>query len=318
MNLILFGTNIGCKIYLSYPYFDTSELKLQNPSSLLYDIYNIDTNPNSKKDFDKVFESVEFFGKNSISNNKVIGEEYVKNINLLSNNLVKKDIEKVEIKYGEGEDCFSPSRLSDFFSCGYRYFLKHVLYVDEPEQNDPFQILGFDELGILFHAQMEKIDSYWDNKTGFIKAAEDAFNKTISQKTIYNLQSIEIERNKFIEIISNTFELLDKNNIKESIEEDINITEEERAKLNFPIKIHGKADRIEKSKDGKTVYIIDYKTKNKIEHIENDVDTCLQTLVYAAIYESKLKDKKDIKIECRFIYLKLKTIIKCEYSKENK
>ena len=44
----------------------------------------------------------------------------------------------------------------------------------------------------------------------------------------------------------------------------------------------------------------------------------MQTLVYAAIYESKLKDKKDIKIECRFIYPKLKTIIKCEYSKENK
>ena len=30
-------------------------------------------------DIVKVFESVEFFGKNSISNNKVIGEEYVKN-----------------------------------------------------------------------------------------------------------------------------------------------------------------------------------------------------------------------------------------------
>ena len=50
--------------------------------------------------------------------------------------------------------------------------------------------------------------------------------------------------------------------------------------------LEGYPDRVEKTPEGEYI-IADYKTGKRISHQANDVDTCLQVVIYAYIMEQK-------------------------------
>ena len=80
------------------------------------------------------------------------------------------------------------------------------------------------------------------------------------------------------------------------------------------IKIHGYPDRVEKLDDGSYI-VVDFKTKRKVEHVEDDIDTCLQVIIYAYILEKELG--MNIK-RGEYRYLRTGDVVTCDYNDEIK
>ena len=79
------------------------------------------------------------------------------------------------------------------------------------------------------------------------------------------------------------------------------------------VKLHGFPDRVEMLDDG-TCLIVDFKTKRKVEHVEDDFATCFQIIVYAYLMESlgyKVSGGE-------FRYIRLGRTVKCKYDDEMK
>ena len=63
-------------------------------------------------------------------------------------------------------------------------------------------------------------------------------------------------------------------------EEDISCTHESG------VKIHGFPDRVEKLDDG-TYLVVDFKSGRSVRHVQDDIGTCLQVVIYAYLMEQK-------------------------------
>ena len=84
------------------------------------------------------------------------------------------------------------------------------------------------------------------------------------------------------------------------------------------VKLFGKPDRVEVNKSGKNI-IADYKTKRKIEHVEDDIETCLQVVLYAWLCENNKDESDRIEIDKGvYRYLRYKKDVNCDYNKEIK
>ena len=93
------------------------------------------------------------------------------------------------------------------------------------------------------------------------------------------------------------------------------VLKEEDIQCEHPIgvKLHGFPDRVEMLDDG-TCLIVDFKTKRKVEHVEDDFASCFQIVVYAYLMESlgyKVSGGE-------FRYLRLGRTVKCKYDDEMK
>jgi RecB family exonuclease len=74
------------------------------------------------------------------------------------------------------------------------------------------------------------------------------------------------------------------------------------------ILLEGYPDRVEKTSEGEYI-IADYKTGKRISHQANDIDTCLQVVIYAYIME-----QKNIPISrCEYRYLRDGVTVPCRY-----
>jgi RecB family exonuclease len=72
--------------------------------------------------------------------------------------------------------------------------------------------------------------------------------------------------------------------------------------------LEGYPDRVEKTPEGEYI-IADYKTGKRISHQANDIDTCLQVVIYAYIME-----QKNIPISrCEYRYLRDGVTVPCRY-----
>ena len=67
-------------------------------------------------------------------------------------------------------------------------------------------------------------------------------------------------------------------------------------------------DRVEKTSDGRYI-IADYKTKRTVEHTKNDIETCLQVIIYAWLCH-----RANIPVEsCEYRYIRKSLVVPCSY-----
>ena len=90
-------------------------------------------------------------------------------------------------------------------------------------------------------------------------------------------------------------------------EEDIHCTHESG------VRIHGYPDRVEKLEDG-TYLIVDFKSGRRISHVQDDIETCLQVVIYAYLME-----QKGFKVSgAEYRYLRLGETVTCRYDDDMK
>ena len=295
-NLLRAASALDCRITLSYAGYDTAELKKANASSLLYELYAKASGKAADIDaFQQAVIKIGYFD-HSLSSEREIGRAVMRGAQVLPENgqggLDKPANDEQESPVILGMDKeYSPSALSAFYQCPRRFYLKSLLGIPEPEEEKPFEIIGGADTGTLAHSLMEILGERAIGKDVFLSMSGDAFDRYIAKHPPLTRNGLTREREEFLEIMERAYEqdaVSERTGIELS-EEEIHAVHEETG-----IKLHGLPDRVEKI-DDRTMRIVDFKTSRQKSFVENDIDTCLQAVIYAYMMEEKMrKDGKDV------------------------
>ena len=302
-DLVHLAGALHVSVSVSYAGMNVSELKSENPSSALFELYKAEHGSTvTIRDLDQEIKKIGYF-EPPVSATRKIGEAYIHDRLMENGNPSVSD----EIPVPSNLDrAYSPSALDTFFGCPRRFQLRYLLNIPEPEENDPFAVIPANDFGTLAHTMMEKLNNSAIDRKTFLDLSEAEFNRYIKENPPVIQSYIPKEKEGFLDTMANAY---DMNPRREVIlcEEEINETHESG------VKIHGLPDCVERKEDGKCL-IADYKTGRRIRHEKDNADTCLQVLIYAYMME-----KQGVPIDgCEYRYLRLGETVTCRYDDEMK
>ena len=306
LTLIKLATSLKNKINLSYAGLNVSELKNNNASSLLFEIYQKENEGKKLEDFKKEILNIPYF-EPKLSNSREIGKAYNE-----SKKIAFKAKEKNNANVSIDLYKYSPSALNTFFNCHKQFFYQNILKLNAPDDYYPYEVIPVTEQGTLVHALMDYLADHRIPKDDFLKLSGEVFDEYMKITVPLIPEKITNAKEEFLEMLANGWEMDEANKRELDFkEEDQDCKHKETG-----IIIHGYPDRVEKTKDGKAV-IIDFKTeRNKTSHKQDDIDTCLQVLIYAYIVENSMHKQIN---HCEYRMLRYKDgIVACKYDDEMK
>ena len=194
----------------------------------------------------------------------------------------------------------SPSALEQYFECPYRFRLKYIDGIPDEEEDDPFTAIDAKGIGTLAHSMMERIYEF-DTAEGFLEGCDRAVDEYFIKRPPMIHSDADKARCQFKDMMRLAYDTDPHNEI-------ISAEREYEYAFSEGLVLHGYPDRIERTADGRCI-IVDFKTGRRIVHTENDLDSCLQTLIYAWLAE-----KTGLKIDgCEYRYLRAGRTISCRY-----
>ena len=296
-HLLTLASALDVSIHISYSSYDPATLKEENPSSVLFDIFKQQHGQDATlKQYKAAFRSVGYFA-GQVTGDHTIGRAYIQGKEILSQNA---DFSEVACAHTLSK-AFSPTAIDDFFACPRHFFLTRILGVDEEELDDPFTIIDAKSIGKLAHSLMEELAHSPCDKEAFLQRADAAFANFLLTRPPIHGETAEREKSIFCKMMANAFEQDPKNQVLAS-------EEKQTFMHSSGVLLEGYPDRVEKTPEGEYI-IADYKTGKRISHQANDVDTCLQVVIYAYIME-----QKNIPISrCEYRYLRDGVTVPCRY-----
>ena len=144
-----------------------------------------------------------------------------------------------------------------------------------------------------------------DLAAGLGETAEKLFDEFMKTRPAINSKRAEIAKREFLDMMNIAY--------KTDARNEVLMAEEELEADCYGIRIYGRPDRIEKGSNGQII-IVDFKTGKAIRHEENDINTCLQAVLYAYMAEQAGYNVD----HCEFRYLRLGNVIKCKYDEDIK
>lgn len=261
---------LGTAARLSYPGYDVCELKEDNPSAALFELYQ---NSRAGAAFDDYMASMKRAGyfEKTLSPEHGIGGAYARGMAFAA-----PPERAPETPCGcSVARAFSPSAIETFFECPRRFFLKHVLGVRPEETDDPSVWMDPKQFGNLAHHVMERSANRGLSRNEFMALAEKELNEFEAIRPPASDNSRQ--RAEFLSMMEQAYANDPGNEV---------LLSEKTLTAAHPsgITLTGKPDRLEKTPGGEYV-VVDYKTGALITHTANDVDSCLQTLIYAFMLE---------------------------------
>ena len=289
--------------YLIYPYYDLLDLKDKNPSSIIYDeiIYDKNYNPTN---------IIEYGFKES---------SLTENINIIKSK-INNEVAK-EIKYSDYNDVeidstklldmqFSPSGIRSFFDNKLAFVFQTLFNISIDDTDDIYTVMPSKEKGNIIHKIMERFQKNKVNRDDFINKAKEEYDKYLLKRPAVLKSQIEIDKDRFITDVENMYDMDPSNTFVAS--------EVLMMGSIGKIKFKGKFDRLEVTKDNKYI-IVDYKTGNSMQHISNNVISCIQGLIYAYLVElNGIKGKKIKVSRVEFRYPHINQVAYIDYDEDNK
>ena len=296
-NLLTLASALGVHTHISYSGYDLAALKEENPSSVLFDIFKKQYGKGATlQQYKDAFRHVSYFGQR-ISGDYPVGRAYVQGQDI---GCQGPDFSQPPCAY-TGEKAFSPTAIDDFFNCPRHFWLTCLLGVREPEQDDPFTVINPAAIGNLAHTLMEELAHCPCDRDVFLQRAEGAFDRFLLSRPPIHTDSAAMDKKTFCKMMANAYDMDPKYEVLAS-------EEDQHFRHSCGILLHGIPDRVEKTPAGEYI-IADYKTGKRIRHIANDIDTCLQVVIYAYLLE-----QRGIPISrCEYRYLRDGLIIPCRY-----
>lgn len=302
-NLVHLLSDLGSKIYISYAGLNISDLKKDNASSLIYELFKEEVGENAtSKDLDEKTEKIDYFLPD-ISGTREIGKAYNagKIIKIPDTQINEHmDVSVSLDKY------WSPSAINKYLDDPAAFMMTYLLGIDEPEESDPFEIISPMATGILAHLLMETLANSNMKKDDFIKESELVFDKYILANPPLIMENVPAKREEFVEMMESAYDM-DPHREVILKEEDI------YCEHSSGVKIHGLPDRVEKLNDGSYI-IVDFKSGRSVKHEADDINTCLQVVIYAYLMEQKGYNIS----RGEFRYLRTGDVITCKYDDEMK
>ena len=308
------ASDTGAEINVSFAGLNVSELKKDNASSLVFELYKeMRGQEVTLRNLERKMEKTGYF-EPAVSLTRKIGKAYIDHKDIVYH---KSDEKTANVRVDIGKKAYSPSELEDFFDCQRRFMLKRVLEIPEPSDDSPFAVISGREGGNLMHAMMEELANSHISKEKFLERSLECFDSFISRHPPLLEQELKTEREQFRDMMAAAYDM-DPRRVTVAKEEELKCTHESG------IRLHGYPDRVEELGDG-SYLVVDFKSKNRIEHKENDIDSCLQIVIYAYLTEKALTEKaKGLKVsqvkvsQGEFRYPRWNKTVECRYDEEMK
>ncbi len=274
--LVRLASALGSEVSLSYAGLNVSELKKDNPSSLIFELFREEHGSAATSGaLKRAVRKVDYF-EPAISVSRLVGSAYVKGQSIRPE--VPANAKEAPVPWGL-KKAWSPTELEAYLICPGKFMLKHILGIPEPEEQDPFEIISPADSGTLAHSLMEELGRGSMDAGAFGKRAEERFDRFLKEHPPLIPANVPAVREDFLEMMRTAYEM-DPHREVVLEEEEICCTHESG------VKIHGFPDRVEKLDDG-TFLIVDFKSGGRIRHIKDDFPTCLQVIIYASLAEQK-------------------------------
>lgn len=296
-HLLALAAALGVRTHISYSGYDLANLKEENPSSVLFDIFKKQHGQGATLGrFKEAFRHVVYFGQR-VSGDYPVGQAYVGGREIA---FQAPDRSEERWPY-TGDKAFSPTAIDDFFNCPRHFMLTNLLGIREQERDDPFTVIDPSATGTLAHSLMEGLArNPWD-RSAFLQKADEAFDRFLLERPPIHRDSAAAEKLAFRKMMANAYDMDPKNQVLAS-------EEDQRLRHSCGILLRGIPDRVEKNDAGEYI-IADYKTGRRVRHQPHDIDTCLQVVLYAYLLE-----QRGVPIcRCEYRYLRDSLVIPCRY-----
>ena len=297
-HLLALASALGVRTHISYSGYDLAELKEENPSSVLFDIFKQQYGKDSTlQQYKDAFRHIGYFGQ-QVSGDHTIGRAYIQGKEIGFDPV---DLSEPACPY-TADKAFSPTAIDDFFNCPRHFFLTKLLGVQEQEQDDPFTVIDPAATGSLAHTLMEELADSPCDRAAFLHRAGDAFDRFLLSRPPIHRDSAVRERAAFCKMMENAYDLGPRNQVLAS-------EEKQTFRHSSGLLLQGYPDRVEKTPEGEYI-VADYKTGRRIRHLANDIDTCLQVVIYAYFME-----QQGIPVSrCEYRYLRDGVTVPCRYN----
>lgn len=307
MDLISLYSSANASITLSYSGYDLTGLKEENASSALFEIYAHQHPGSTINQYEEELKK----GETSYLNNRLSESHMV--LSQLNDSaeyrvLPSAVTDTADTEPFDGTRAFSPSALELFFSCPRRFYLAVLLGIEEPDPDDPFEVIDARDMGTLVHSAMEYLANKNISENEFVAYAGQLFDEFTKKRVPINEETAKRSRHEFMNMIRNGYRNDPHNKL---------LAAEDRFYVRHPesgITIYGYPDRVEVDRDGKYL-IADFKTKKKYEHVENDIDTCIQVILYAYMMSHRKDGGLPISY-CSYRYLRYRDPVNCVYNQD--
>ena len=276
LTLVHLASSLGSRISVSYSGMNVSELKKDNPSSLIFELFREEHgSAATSAELEQKIRKVDYF-EPAISASRLVGSAYTKGHKIRPQ--APANVQETSVPWNL-EKAWSPTALDTFFACPRSFMLKYILGIPEPQDYDPFEIISALDTGTLAHSLMEALGREAMDAGGFRKKSEEFFDRFLKEHPPLIAGNVPAVRDQFLEMMETAYEM-DPRRYVALEEEDIYCTHESG------VKIHGFPDRVEKLDDG-TYLIVDFKSGGTVRHVQDDIETCLQVVIYAYLMEQK-------------------------------
>lgn len=296
------ASDLGSDIVVSYSGMNTADLKKDNASSLIYELFSkMNGTSATYEDLEKAITKVGYF-EPGIAASRMVGKAYV------DGGLIKSATKKENSYYQWNieDESYSPTALETFFNCPRRFMLRYILKIPEPDVQDPYEVMDASDTGVLAHSLMEQLAESEVSLEEFLRLSGEFFDRYIAQHPPLLTEKIPNVKAEFLDMMQMAYNG-DPHCKVVLAEEDI------ECKHITDVTIHGFPDRVELLDDG-TCLIVDFKTGRRVKHVENDFMTCFQVIIYAYLMESM-----GYKVSgAEFRYIRLGQTVKCKYDMEMK
>lgn len=304
LTLARLASELGSDINVSFAGLNVSELKRDNASSLVFELYREESGQNAtSKELEEHITKVDYF-EPAISVTREVGAAYNEGKEVLPH--PTGDVrEAISVNWNLDRE-YSPSALDSFFGCPRSFMLGYILGIPEPDDDKPFEVIAANESGTMAHSLMEELGNSDMSLEEFLKLSGEYFDRFIAQHPPLVAQNAEAEKEQFLDMMEIAYNM-DPHREVVLEEENIHCTHESG------VKIHGFPDRVEKLDNG-TYLVVDFKSARTIGHVQDDIDTCLQIVIYAYLME-----QKGFKISGgEYRYIRLGETVSCKYDQEMK
>ena len=131
---------------MSYAGINAAELKKDNPSSLLFELYREEHGADATaEDLENSVRRIGYFDP-AISPSRLIGRAYVEGLKLQNDTEAPEPARNVSCA---SDRVWSPSALDVFFDCPRRFMLHYLLGIPEPEETDRCEVVSAADGGTL-------------------------------------------------------------------------------------------------------------------------------------------------------------------------
>lgn len=140
-----------------------------------------------------------------------------------------------------------------FFACPRHFYLTKILQLEEPEEDDPSQVIPASDLGSMAHFMMQVMAENQYSKREFLDICSRTFDDfLITRPPVYE-DDAKREKRNFVHMMEMAYDVDPHNEV---------LAAEEKLCYKHPcgVKLAGYPDRIEKDEDG-NIGVVDFKTK---------------------------------------------------------